>query len=178
MYFYQKVRDLPEKGNLSAPDIHHQGIHLDYKRMVMDRRTTLFVYDKTADRDIVALLNKKSPIFGKPTKLDDHTLSWTMTDFQASNFEQKLKEIDSNSSFALLAPSGIDSIEYGELYRQYPHMKVYNYSDRLIAVTGPGGKDLEGMVSGGLEINLKYGLGKGWIFPKKKLAEIERLSEA
>lgn len=65
---------------------------------------------------------------------------------------------------------------YGELYKIYPKFTVYNYSERLVALTGPGARKVIERLGGyALEIDLKYGLGRGYILPKSKVSGMEKM---
>jgi len=189
MYFYQKIRDrilekpkvrieIPRLSPEKRDPNEYQGQRLTYKKIpASEERTSIFVYDNTSGTKLIGILDKLNP---RPdTKIDYRTRYWKIENEDLERFETTLREIDSRPGTppAKRPETGIDSVEYGVVYKKYPVKKVniYNYSDRLLAITGMGAKDLEGQVSGGLELNLKYGLGKGYIYPKKKLEELENI---
>ena len=166
MYFYQKIKDAttPKK----PEEIQYVGDRLDYRRITSSKgEVSYFIYDKTEERKIMIELS--SNLKGA-RHIDDHTLFWKS--IPGVDVEALLEKLDT-SSYTKRPRDGIDSVDYGKLYKTYPKIKVYNYSDRLVAIVGPGAGELMNRISGGLEINLKYGLGRGYIFPKNKLEELD-----
>jgi hypothetical protein len=211
MYFYQKVkgpyiekpplrrtirRGPTPGGRISRspePEIYiYKGTMLDYKKIrsgsdPYDISYMYFVYDKTKNFDLSAILDKMIPF----THIEKGVRMWKVDDKNRTGFEAEIKTIDierakmrSNTAPGLEARgSGINSVAIGEVYEMISGstpgsgprgiVQIVNYTENTFAVISP--TPIPQLKDGLMIRNLKYGFtGYGYIYVKSRLLEIEQ----
>jgi hypothetical protein len=163
MYFYEMVRDISTNHPEPETGAHTLG-ELEYQIRASDDKYLLFVTDLSKGARYIPLLDALVP---KPiTKVTENTRMWRVDRSVLKKLEGEVRQI--------ATPGGGEN-EGPKLLAKYGKYSLYQYTSTTFALVGPKLEELKEDLEGlrGLGMNLKYGLGKGYVFPNVMLKKVE-----
>jgi len=163
MYFYEKVRNVDTVPPPTEVVAHTLG-ELEYQVKPSDDKFLLFVTDVSKGAKHTAALDALVP---KPTtKVTETMRMWRVDRSVLKKLEESIKTIATVKEVHSEALTEI--AKYGKYV-------LYQYSETTFALTGPKLDELKDDLEGlrGLGMNLKHGLGKGYVFPNSALKSVQ-----